>query len=159
IVVALQFIRPDLQNRPPRAEIQVPDDVKRILKHSCYDCHSSESRLAWFDLPVPAYWLVVRDIREARKHINFSEIGALPLGQQRATLYEGLFQVQNGAMPLPIYRRLHFGTALTADQIAILKQYLAQPSAVSPSNPAEIEASQSEFDRWIATANVLATNV
>src|SRR5882672_29749 len=157
--LAIQFVRPNLNNRPATAEIQVPDDVKQILKHACYDCHSNESKLAWFDLPAPINWLVVHDIREARKHINFSEIGKLPIGQQRAALYEGLFQIQQGAMPLPSYRRLHSGTAITDEQIAILKKFLAQPQETPPTNAVEIAAADSEFQRWAPSGNGLAKNV
>jgi hypothetical protein len=31
--------------------LQVPPDVKHILKTSCYDCHSNETKLSWFDNP------------------------------------------------------------------------------------------------------------
>lgn len=157
--LAIQFIRPSLENRPATAEIQAPDEVKQILKHSCYDCHSTESKLAWFDVPAPAYWLVIRDIREARKHINFSEIGNLPLGQQRAAVYEGLFQIEQGAMPLPAYRRLHSGVALTKDQINVLKQFLLHTNLTAPSSAAETAESDAEFSKWIATGTSLATNV
>src|SRR5882672_808020 len=84
--LGIQFIRPTLPNKPVTAELQVPPDVKQILKTSCYNCHSNETRLSWFDEPTPAYWQVVRDVREGRKHLNFSEIGKLPPSQQRGIL-------------------------------------------------------------------------
>src|SRR5262249_46406345 len=146
--VAIQFIRPSLNNRPAAAEIQVPDDVKQILKRSCYDCHSTESKLAWFDLPAPAYWFVAKDIREARKHINFSEIGKLPIAQQRAALYEGLFQVQNGVMPLPAYTRLHKGTAIGEEEITVLKKFLSESKDTIPPSATEIAVANSEFEKW-----------
>jgi hypothetical protein len=157
--VAIQFIRPSLNNRPATAEIQVPDDVKQILMRSCYDCHSNESKLAWFDLPSPINWLVIHDIREARTHINFSEIGKLPTSQQRAALYEGLFQVQQGAMPLPAYRRLHPGAAISEKQISVLKRFLAQPKEALPTNAIEATAADSEFQKWVTLGNDLAANV
>jgi hypothetical protein len=157
--IAIQFIRPDLKNHPATAEAQFPDDVKQILKHSCYDCHSTEGKLAWFDLPVPAYWLVVHDIREARRHVNFSELGKLPIGQQKAALYEGLFQIRFGAMPLPAYRRLHHGTAITPEQIAVLKNYLADSKSIAPATATEIDAADAQYKNWLPSGNNLAASV
>src|SRR5258708_4787710 len=78
LFAGLQFVRPELRNPPVSGEIQAPAEVKAIFKNSCYNCHSNETELAWFDRIVPAYWIVSRDVRRARAHLNFSEIGALP---------------------------------------------------------------------------------
>src|SRR5271156_1827201 len=88
--LALQLVRPELKNPPVKAEVQGPPEVLRILRTSCYDCHSNETRLAWFDRLVPAYWLVANDVKQARARLNFSEIGTLP----SATLFEAINQIQ-----------------------------------------------------------------
>lgn len=79
--IGIQFIRPALTNPPVTADLSVPTAVKQIFQTSCYNCHSNETRLSWFDEPAPAYWLVASDVQEARKHLNFSEIGKLPAVQ------------------------------------------------------------------------------
>ena len=56
--IVLQFFRPALDNPPVTAEWSAPPEVKTIFRRACYDCHSNQTRLAWFDQPVPAYWLV-----------------------------------------------------------------------------------------------------
>ena len=62
--VALQFIRPTLTHPPVTADLQAPAAVKQmLLTTGCYNCHSNETKLPWFDEVVPAYWLVVRDVR------------------------------------------------------------------------------------------------
>src|ERR1700679_1264053 len=101
--VGIQFFRPELTNPPVTAELQAPPVGKQILRTSCYSCHSNETRLPWFDRVVPAYWLVNHDVREARRHLNFSEIGKLPAAQQKGILFEAVNQIQMGAMPLPSY--------------------------------------------------------
>jgi hypothetical protein len=77
-LAAAQLIRPDLPHPPVAAELQTPGAVKEILRTSCYPCHSSEARLSWFDQIVPAYQLVAHDIRKARNHLNFPELGGRP---------------------------------------------------------------------------------
>jgi Haem-binding domain len=101
LALAIQLVRLPLPNPPVTADLQAPPEVKEVLKKSCYGCHSNETKLAWFDYPVPAYTIVREHVLEARKHINFSEIGKLPVAQQKAALYEGLFQMSRGIIPTP----------------------------------------------------------
>jgi hypothetical protein len=134
-----QLYRPKIEHPPVTAEIQVPPEVKQILRNSCYNCHSNETRLSWFDEPAPAYWMVARDVRMARARLNFSEIGKLPPAKQRAMLFEAVNMIQLGAMPLPSYRRVHPGSTVTAAQLETLKAYLdpfAMPRAASGSEQA-----------------------
>ena len=147
--LAIQFIRPELSNPPVAADLQAPPQVKQILKNSCYNCHSNETKLSWFDKPSPAYWLVARDVNAARKHINFSEIGKLSAGQQRAALFEGVFQVSFGAMPLPRYRLLHPGSTVTPEQLDILKRYLQSTTPNEPATSAAINSAEVQYHEWI----------
>jgi len=123
--VAIQFVRPGIERPPVTAELQVPEDVRAILKGSCYNCHSNETRLSWFDQPAPVYWMVAADVKEARRHLNFSEIGKLPAAQQRGMLFEAVNQVRLGAMPLPSYRMAHPESGITPEKLAVLERYLA----------------------------------
>src|SRR6202034_684946 len=124
----IQFIRPVLPNPPVTADLQAPADVKQIVRTSCYNCHSNQTVLSWFDQPVPAYWLVVRDVREGRAHLNFSEIDKLPAAQRQGILFEAVSQIELGAMPPPAYKRLHPESVITGEQLAVLKSYLAPPA-------------------------------
>jgi Haem-binding domain/Cytochrome P460 len=148
--VAIQFIRPELPNPPVTADLQAPAEAKQILKTACYNCHSNETKLYWFDQPVPAYWLVVHDVREARKHINFSEIGNRPAAGQRAVLYEAVSQIALGAMPLPAYKFAHPESVVTADQLEVLKKYLTPTNPNAPATPEEIASADAEYEKWIS---------
>jgi Haem-binding domain/Cytochrome P460 len=136
--VGLQFVRPKLTNPPVTTELHAPAEVKQILRNSCYSCHSNETKLPWFDEVEPAYWVVTGDVKEARKHLNFSEIGKLSAAQQRGFLFEAVNMIQMGAMPLPAYRRVHPDAVVTPDQLAVLRNYLTAPP--DPSNAAEVGA-------------------
>jgi hypothetical protein len=128
LCVGLQLFRPELKNPPVRAELQAPPAIKQILKNSCYNCHSNETELPWFDKVAPAYWLVTKDVKEGRKHLNFSEIGAQP-GVAKAAVYEVVREVQLGAMPPASYTLLHPRAAVTPAQLAVLRAYLAPRTA------------------------------
>lgn len=151
--VGIQFVRPVLSNPPVTADLQAPPEVKQILRTSCYNCHSNQTVLSWFDEPVPAYWLVVRDVREGRKHLNFSEIGRLPAAQQQGILFEAVSQIELGAMPPPNYKQVHPESVITPEQLAVLKNYLtppAQPAATA----AEIGVADAQYDKWIESGGV-----
>jgi hypothetical protein len=49
IIVGLQISSPDIENPPVTSEISVPTHVKQILERACYDCHSNEANVEWFD--------------------------------------------------------------------------------------------------------------
>jgi hypothetical protein len=133
--VALQFVRPRLSNPPITADLKAPDDVKAILQMSCYNCHSNETKVPWFDNIVPAYWLVVRDVKRGRIHLNFSNLGKLPATAQKAMLYESVNQIQLGAMPPANYLLIHPSAKVTPAQLDVLKNYLHPPqSAATASN-------------------------
>jgi mono/diheme cytochrome c family protein len=150
VFLGLQFIRPELKNPPVTAELQAPPEVKQVFKASCYSCHSNETKLPWFDQIAPAYWLVAGDVKEARQHLNFSEIGKLPAAQQKAFLFEAVNQIQMGAMPLPSYRRVHPGAAVTPEQLEVLRNYLApQDARPVPAAAADTHVADAQYGEWI----------
>jgi hypothetical protein len=156
--VCIQFIRPELTNPPVTAELQAPEEVKQVLRNSCYSCHSNETKLPWFDKIVPAYWLVTADVKEARKHLNFSEIGKLPAAQQKGFLFEAVNMIQMGAMPLPSYLKVHPNAAVTPEQLAVLRSYLS--SLPDPAKTAEgaakamtdAAAADAEYGKWVQSS-------
>jgi hypothetical protein len=150
-LLAIQLVHPSLPNPPVTADLQAPPEVKQVLKKSCYGCHSNETKLVWFDLPAPAYWIVRAHVLDARKHINFSEIGKLPAAQQKATLYEGVFQVSRGAMPIPAYVAFHPDAKISERDLNVLKNYLVSISPVQKSTPDDAGAAQ--YEKWIASGN------
>ena len=158
--IGIQFVRPALVNPPVTAEIQAPAEVRNILRRSCYDCHSNESNLRWFDRINPGYWVVVLDVKQARQHLNFSEIGAKPAAQQKAALFEAVNMIQMGAMPLPSYAFVHRGTSIAPQDLAILRSYLLAStgpvptisSIVSPDNPGNAEGTLATSKRNVLPA-------
>jgi hypothetical protein len=152
IGIAIQFIRPRLDNPPVTADFTAPPAVKEIIKRACYDCHSNETRLAWFDQPEPAYWLVAKDVQRGRAVLNFSCWDSLAKPQQTAKLFESIFQVEFNAMPLPQYKWLHHGAKMSAGEIAIVKQYLLTLAPPQAPDTARRDAALDQYEKWISTA-------
>lgn len=125
VFLVIQLIRPAIPQAPSANEIHAPANVRAVLEKDCSSCHSDEPRLAWFDQVQPAYWLVRKDVLEARTHLNFSTIGARPEAAQKGALYEAVAMMELGAMPLPRYRRLHPEARVTAEDLKTIEDYLA----------------------------------
>ncbi|WCT09913.1 heme-binding domain-containing protein [Mucilaginibacter jinjuensis] len=148
IFLCIQAIRPQLTNPPATAEIVVPDNVKSILVKSCYDCHSNQTNLRWYDEVNPAYWQVVKDVREGRKVLNFSEWQKMPKPDQQAKLWEALNQVVAGAMPLPSYTAVHSSAKLSEEDINVLKQFLLSKVKPLNYNASTDSAASAQFTKW-----------
>jgi Haem-binding domain/Cytochrome P460 len=149
LFLAAQFVRPEIANPPVTADLQVPSEVKGILQTSCYNCHSNQTRLFWFDQVAPAYWFVARDVREGRKHLNFSDFARRPAAQQKAILYEAVNQIRLRAMPLRNYQAVHPESRVTQEQLTILENYLNPPKLSIPSTSKDVESARSQFDAWM----------
>ena len=54
------------------AATNAPPEIDALLKAACYDCHSHETKWPLYSRVAPASWLVVSDVNEGRKHLNFS---------------------------------------------------------------------------------------
>lgn len=143
-----QLVRPALVNPPVIAELNVPTDVKQILRTSCYNCHSNETRLSWFDKIVPAYWLVAKDVSDARRLLNFSEIRVQGSAQQDL-LFEIANYMQAGLMPPRSYLLLHPEAKVTAEKLHTLKAYLDPYRTRPASSAAQIAAVTEEYGKWI----------
>ena len=149
LFVGAQLIQPELANPPVVADLAAPPVVKALLVTACYDCHSNETRLRWFDRLAPASWLVLRDVRTGREHLNFSNFGSLPAARQRGKLYEALNQIEAGAMPPTAYRWLHPQSALAPAQLAAIKSYLHGPEPLVPATPTQFASATAQYEAWL----------
>ncbi len=56
--------------REPRWDSPATRD---LVKRVCFNCHSFETVWPWYASLAPASWLVTYDVREGRRHLNFSD--------------------------------------------------------------------------------------
>ncbi|MCF2517724.1 heme-binding domain-containing protein [Dyadobacter sp. CY351] len=121
---AFQIGSPAIENPPVTSEIVVPKEVKQILERACYDCHSNEAKVEWFDRIAPASFLVAHDVNEARARFNFSEWDRNPPAVQELLLWEMVNAIDQQKMPLQRYRLAHPGGKVSASELTVLKQYV-----------------------------------
>ena len=76
-LLLLQAIRIEIPTPPstidPNHEIQAPKEIIGMLKTSCYDCHSYQTKMPWYGNVAPISWEVRSHIKEGREWLNFQE--------------------------------------------------------------------------------------
>jgi Haem-binding domain len=103
VAITIQFVPVDRTNPPVTREIRWDSEATASMaRASCYDCHSNETEWPWYGALAPASWLVAKDVREARDHLNFSTWD-LP-NEDMAGILE---MVEDGEMPLRKYTLMH----------------------------------------------------
>lgn len=113
VFVAAQFVPLNRQNPPvtPSKTIEavepMPASVRAIFQTSCNDCHSNETRWPWYSRIAPLSWMIVHDVHEGRRHVNFSEWGVYSAKKKEDKLELICEQVTNGDMPDGVYAFFH----------------------------------------------------
>jgi hypothetical protein len=126
--ILIQLVPVDRSNPPVTADLVAPAAVTGVLRASCYDCHSNETRWPWYSRVAPASWLVAHDVEEARSHFNFSLWGTYePKRQQRvaAKMWE---EIEAGEMPPAEYLLAHRDARLSEGDRAVLDAWTAETS-------------------------------
>jgi hypothetical protein len=139
------FSRSEIINPPITSKINVPEDVSAVLRKGCYDCHSNETKLAWYDKIAPVSWVVSSDIKKARSRFNFSQWNDLPPADQQVKFWEMINMAENDKMPLPSYLRFHRKAKLDKKDIEVLKKYAQRFIISKPGDTAEINKAEKEF--------------
>ena len=118
ILLAIQLIRPDKTNPPIDEQItlKAPDEVIKILKISCYDCHSHETRWPFYADIAPLSWNIIGHVNDGRKALNFSKWGDINTKIKIKRLQRSIQTINNGMMPLGNYLLLHKEAQLSAEK-------------------------------------------
>ncbi len=121
IVVGMQLIPVKRSNPAVISDFSGPAEVKAILKRSCYDCHSNETRWPWYSHIAPVSWLVAHDVKEGREHMNFSDWEPLKdIVWIRTQIHT---MVANGQMPPKYYLPMHSKAKVSTGDLAVLKDW------------------------------------
>ncbi|ULQ56323.1 heme-binding domain-containing protein [Flavihumibacter rivuli] len=123
ILLVLQVFRPKKDNNasaPSPANINqfasVPDDVDKLLRTSCYDCHSNTTVYPWYTNIQPIGWWLEDHIKEGKGELNFDEFGNYNLRRQYHKLEEVAELVKENEMPLKSYTLVHTEAKLSEEQ-------------------------------------------
>lgn len=102
---------------------KVPANVAAILKVSCYDCHSNNTRYPWYSVLQPGAWFIARHIKKGKEELNFDEFNNYSKRRKKAKIKSIISQIEKDEMPLKSYLLLHPDAGLTPNKKKVLLQF------------------------------------
>ena len=122
LFILIQFFRPsrNLSTAPEPDEIfshyPASESIKAMIKTSCYDCHSNNTRYPWYAGIQPLAWWIDHHIEEGKGELNFSDFTAFNIRYKSHKLDEIMEVIDEREMPLKSYLITHSGARLTDAQ-------------------------------------------
>lgn len=135
LIVVIQFIRIDQTNPVNNPHYDyfvvatVPANAQKVIRESCYDCHSNETVYPWYANVAPISWMLQNHIEEGREHLNFSEWGNYSEKDRMEMLEDSMYEIGKGNMPLRPYVMLHPESKLTSEEKKLLRDLFLKESA------------------------------
>ncbi len=90
-------------------KVNLPQEVKTIFRETCYDCHSNHTNYPWYASIGVINLILDHHIEEGKEHLDFSSWEKYPERRQLHKLAEVYEEVEEGEMPLKMYRITHGG--------------------------------------------------
>ena len=128
ILLAIQLIRPEKTNPPidQSLTLKAPENVMKILKNSCYDCHSNETKWPAYAEIAPISWNIIGHVNDGREALNFSQWKTIDPKIKIARLKRSIKTINNGMMPLSNYLFMHDKAKLSDAQKRVIIQWCNQ---------------------------------
>lgn len=129
VFILIQFFPIDRTNPTPTPQLdfltikKTPESTATIIKNSCYDCHSNETKYPWYSRIQPVSWLLKNHIDEGRKKLNFSNFANYEPKRQAHKMDEAAEMIEKGEMPMDSYVLIHSAAKLSEQQKQELIKY------------------------------------
>mgnify|MGYP000356725218 CR=1 FL=1 len=99
------------------SETNPPENIKLILKESCYDCHSDVTEYPWYNTITPVNYWLASHVKNGKKHFNMSNWIGNSVKKKDHKFEELIEMVEAKEMPLNSYTWTHTEAKLTNAQI------------------------------------------
>jgi hypothetical protein len=109
-LIQISIPKPDAVT--PSEEINAPKEIMKLLKASCYDCHSYETKMPWYGHIAPFSWEVKSHIKEGRAWLNFQKWAQYD-EEKKQKIFKGIVKTIDFSMPMPMYLTMHEEAKLT----------------------------------------------
>ena len=103
---------------------KISEQVAQMLRTSCYNCHSNNTKYPWYSRVQPVGWFLENHINKGKEELNFSEFGSYSDRKQQSKLTSMISQVDDDKMPLASYTFIHHEARLSPKSKKVLIDYL-----------------------------------
>jgi uncharacterized membrane protein len=122
IFILIQFI--PLEKTNPKVDerltLHVDKRVMEILKRSCYDCHSDETKWSIYSDIAPLSFEVHRHVDIGRAVLNFSKYNEIQKEKKIKKIKRVIQTVKNEMMPLSSYVMFHNEAIMSKEDKKVL---------------------------------------
>ena len=94
-----------------------PNEIANLIRTTCYDCHSFETKYPWYSNVAPISWTLGSHVRNGREYLNFSVWGNYKNDVKKDLLYKSYKQIGARQMPLANYLLLHKEARINNSQL------------------------------------------
>jgi hypothetical protein len=132
VLIIIQFIHPahntsvQILATDISKTVSISDSVKALIKITCYDCHSNNTKYPWYANIQPTGWLMAKHIKEGKEELNFSVFGNYPTRRQISKLNEIANSIKDDIMPLSSYKLMHKNAQLNANEKMLVINWAQQ---------------------------------
>ncbi|MFD1551202.1 cytochrome C [Putridiphycobacter roseus] len=133
VFIVMQFIQTDVSIPEDSAsktdflaKYEAPAEIQSLVKASCYDCHSYETKYKWYMHVAPVSWLTKGHVKDGRKHLNFSDWDSYSLKKKKHKLEECYEELDENKMPLESYLKMHDEAKLTTKERLLLVEWFKE---------------------------------
>lgn len=129
VLIAIQFYRPDknLQLDLTADDFLIhenaPENVARLIKNTCYDCHTDYTNYSWFNNIAPLSWWVDNHAEKGKKNLNLSNWALKDIRDKRSMLAAMAFDVTEEKMPLKTYLLFHPDKKLSEEDKKVIMDW------------------------------------
>lgn len=124
LLVIVQFFQPE-KNEGEIVTVEAfiketkpNDQVHKILKTACFDCHSNSTRYPWYSSITPLNYWLADHVNEGKSELNFSEWTTYSIKRKEHKMKEVWEEVEKGNMPLDSYTWTHADARLSNEEVA-----------------------------------------
>lgn len=134
VLIILQFFQPEknqgslTQERDLIVVASVPDSLAKILRTSCYDCHSNHTDYPWYSRISPVSLWLHKHIIDGKEDLNLSEFGDLSKAEKIGALSDLYDALEAGTMPLQSYTLMHRDAMISQEEVDALLDWADQMS-------------------------------
>lgn len=105
---------------------EVPNDIKKMLQVSCYDCHSNNTGYPWYSKIQPGAWFMENHIKDGKEELNFNQWDSLSNRRKNSKLKSIISQIEDDEMPLNSYTLIHRNAIISETEKQKIIQYITQ---------------------------------
>ena len=132
--VVIQFFQPAKNQSTDSEDLifkheQIPENVQKLLKTSCFDCHTNNTNYLWYHKIVPVSWMINKHIVEGKDELNFSEWGKMDNYDRIGALEDIRQELEQKTMPIKQYVWMHKDARLTDDGRAAIIVWIDKKSS------------------------------